>query len=155
MTFSCRDRPGVSSMMKNDKFLMKCDRFVDNGWNRGTRWNTTEKDSDFDENLMKLGLGFSRTHCIMILYDNKTDNAICSKLKNLSKLYMFISKLYMKLYTFFALPAGQPGVCDIHEIKKSLRYIHILYGIFIQYMQIIYNRVHLWISRNVKKYNGF
>ena len=59
MTFSCLDRPGVSSMMKNDKFLMNCDRFVDIGRNRGTRWNTVEKLSDSDQNLVKLGLSFS------------------------------------------------------------------------------------------------
>ena len=59
MTFSCLDRPGVSSMMKNDKFLMNCDRVVDIGRNRGTRWNTTEKLSDSDQNLVKLGLSFS------------------------------------------------------------------------------------------------
>ena len=63
MTFSCLDRPGVSSMMKNDKFLMKCDRFVDIGWNRGPRWNTTGKVSDSDQNLIKSGREFSWTHC--------------------------------------------------------------------------------------------
>ena len=59
MTFSCLDRPGVSSMMKNDKFLMNCDRFVDIGRNRGTRWNTIEKLSDSDQNLIKSSPGFS------------------------------------------------------------------------------------------------
>ena len=59
MTFSCRDRPGVSSMMKNDKFLMNCDRFVGIGRNRGTRWTTTGKISDSDQNLIKLGSSFS------------------------------------------------------------------------------------------------
>ena len=59
MTFSCLDRPGVSSMMKNDKFLMNCDRFVDIDRNRGTGWNTIEKLSDSDPNLVKLGLSFS------------------------------------------------------------------------------------------------
>ena len=59
MTFSCRDRPGVSSMMKNDKFLMNCDRFVGIGRNRGTRWTTTGKISDSGQNLIKLGLSFS------------------------------------------------------------------------------------------------
>ena len=59
MTFSCRDRPGVSSMMKNDKFLMNCDRFVDIGRNRGTRWNTIEKLSDPDQNLVKSSPVFS------------------------------------------------------------------------------------------------
>ena len=58
MTFSCRDRPGVSSMMKNNKFLLNCDRFVGMGRNRGTRWNTTGKISDSDRNLIKLGLTF-------------------------------------------------------------------------------------------------
>ena len=59
MTFSCRDRPGVSSMMKNDKFLMNCDRYVGIGRNRGTRWTTTGKISDSDQNLIKLGSSFS------------------------------------------------------------------------------------------------
>ena len=59
MTFSCRDRPGVSSLMKNDKFLMNCDRFLDIARKRGTRWNTTEKLSDSDQNLVKFGMGFS------------------------------------------------------------------------------------------------
>ena len=65
MTFSCLDRPGVSSTMKNDKFLMNCDRFVDIGRDRGTRWNTTEKLSDSDQNLVKLGLSFSSSPSIM------------------------------------------------------------------------------------------
>ena len=59
MTFSCLDRPGVSSMMKNDKFLMNCDRFVDIGRNRGTRWNTTEKLSDSDQNFVNSSTVFS------------------------------------------------------------------------------------------------
>ena len=59
MTFSCLDRPGVSSLMKNDKFLMNCDRFVDIGRNRGTRWNTIEKLSDSDQNLVKSSPVFS------------------------------------------------------------------------------------------------
>ena len=59
MTFSCLDRPGVSSMMKNDEFLMNCDRFVDIGRNRGTRWNTNGKVSDSDQNLIKSGREFS------------------------------------------------------------------------------------------------
>ena len=59
MTFSCLDRPGVSNMKKNDKFLMNCGRFVDIGRNRGTRWNTTERLSGFDQNLVKLGMSFS------------------------------------------------------------------------------------------------
>ena len=59
MTFSCLDRPGVSSLMKNDKFLMNCDRFVDIGQNRGTRWNTTEKLSDSDQNFVNSSTVFS------------------------------------------------------------------------------------------------
>ena len=59
MTFSCLDRPGVSSMMKNDKFLMNCDRFVDIGRDRGTRWNTTEKLSDSDQNFVNSSTVFS------------------------------------------------------------------------------------------------
>ena len=59
MTFSCLDRPDVSNIMKNDKFLMNCDRSVDIGRNRGTRWNTIEKLSDSDQNFVKSSPGFS------------------------------------------------------------------------------------------------
>ena len=45
--------------MKNDKFLMNYDRFVGIGRNRGTRWTTTGKISDSDQNLIKLGSSFS------------------------------------------------------------------------------------------------
>ena len=71
MTFSCLDRPGVSSLMKNDKFLMNCDRFVDIGRNRGTRWNTIEKLSDSDQNLVKSSPGFSSSPsiCIIVIFD--------------------------------------------------------------------------------------
>ena len=73
MTFSCLDRPGVSSMMKNDKFLMNCDRFVDIGQNRGTRWNTTEKLSDSDQNLVKFGMGFRSSPSQYRGYKNRVD----------------------------------------------------------------------------------
>ena len=71
MTFSCLDRPGVSSMMKNDKFLMNCDRFVGIGRDRGTRWNTIEKLSDSDQNLVKSSPVFSSSPSTVFTFEVK------------------------------------------------------------------------------------
>ena len=139
MTFSCLDRPGVSSLMKNDKFLMNCDRFVDIGRNRGTRWNTTEKLSDSDQNLVKFGMGFKSSPSIFNI------RLMCRLSLNSSTLLLSLCNHMLEIKTP-PIPFPVPISCRLQASRSAVFAAKWVFGDCSLFLLLIVNVVCNFLS---------